>query len=311
MNRRRLNSIIMRVTVALFAGATVTGCFTGVESTPKITDADVRRDTQPLTPDETYLTGIGAEVLSQWQPGKLFYVTDARIMRALSSDTYGGVSLAAGDTLVYRGNRPAWSLAGEPVTDVMFSGPGGRQYTYRLDREPDSAAVRQARIPFTVDLEIVNEASARLLGKQFYILTSGRRLADGTLARFRKYIPVTVSEVAPGTPDNPVRVRIADDMADATYLFINPAARNSRTAGSFASMLSLTDPRKRWQSVSDKVWDNIVHNRVVAGMTRDECRLAIGAPAEVIKQPGYNYLHEAWRYDNGMYLIFEDGILVK
>lgn len=311
MNLYRLTETIMRVAVALFIGATVTGCFTGVESTPRITDADVRRDTHPLTLDETYLDGIEPAVLSAWRSGKEFYVTDARISRALSSDIYGIRQPAVGDTLRYRGYRAARSLAGDPVTDLLFDDRTGNRFVYRVERDPDSLMMRQVRIPFTVDLQLVSDASERLLGHKFYILTSGRRLADGTLARFRKFIPVTVSEVSAGSPDSPVRVRIADDKGDATYLLINPAARSSRAAGSFASLLSLSDPRRKWPSVSDKMWDKIVNNTVAEGMTRDECRLAVGAPAEVIRRPGYSYMHEAWRYENGTYLIFEDGILVK
>lgn len=302
---------IMRVTAVLLTCTAVTGCFTGVESTPRITDADVRRDVQPHTPDETYMAGITPPALGEWQVGKPLYVTDARIIRALSSESYGGRQLAAGDTLRYAGSHAARSLAGDPVTELSFTGPDGRTYTYSLDREADSAAVRPVRVPFTIDLQMLDEASKLLLGRKFYIVTSGRRLADGTFARFRKYIPVTVSEVLPGTPENPVRVRLADDMADATYLYINPEVRSSRAAGSFASMLSLVDPRKRWPAISDKVWQLIVSNEVEPGMTREEVRLAVGAPAEIIRRPGYSYMHEAWRYDTGRYLIFEDGILVK
>ena len=55
----------------------------------------------------------------------------------------------------------------------------------------------------------------------------------------------------------------------------------------------------------------IVNSKVAAGMTRDECRLALGAPNSFRTIPVYNAVVEQWNYDDGMYLIFEDGILTR
>ena len=44
-------------------------------------------------------------------------------------------------------------------------------------------------------------------------------------------------------------------------------------------------------------------------MTRDQCRMAIGSPAEVKRRTDNNYLIEIWTYENGHYLMFKDGIL--
>ena len=46
-------------------------------------------------------------------------------------------------------------------------------------------------------------------------------------------------------------------------------------------------------------------------MTRDECRLALGAPNSYRTIPVYNAIVEQWNYDDGLYLIFEDGILTR
>lgn len=48
---------------------------------------------------------------------------------------------------------------------------------------------------------------------------------------------------------------------------------------------------------------------VTEDMTRDECRLSLGAPDNIDRRAGYSVLREVWSYENGRYLIFEDGLL--
>ena len=61
----------------------MTGCFTGIESTPKITANDVKKERAVQTPEDSYLNNITYESLEAWQPGKLFYVTDDKISLTL------------------------------------------------------------------------------------------------------------------------------------------------------------------------------------------------------------------------------------
>ncbi len=44
-------------------------------------------------------------------------------------------------------------------------------------------------------------------------------------------------------------------------------------------------------------------------MTLDECRLALGAPAKVRRRTDHSTLYEVWSYENGIYLMFHDGVL--
>jgi hypothetical protein len=80
---------------------------------------------------------------------------------------------------------------------------------------------------------------------------------------------------------------------------------------SFSNLFSFTDPRRNYPNITDEYWQLITSGTVTTGMTRDECRLALGAPKDVDRQTGYSSVHEMWGYENGIYLIFEDGILVK
>lgn len=77
----------------------------------------------------------------------------------------------------------------------------------------------------------------------------------------------------------------------------------------FATLFSFTDPREKYPQISDETWANIIRGRVALGMTRAECRLALGTPDDVIHRNDHNYLYERWNYDNGVYLVFRDDIL--
>ena len=47
-------------------------------------------------------------------------------------------------------------------------------------------------------------------------------------------------------------------------------------------------------------------------MTRDECRLALGTPDSIDRATTVGNTHfERWSYENGVYLLFEDGYLSK
>ena len=45
-------------------------------------------------------------------------------------------------------------------------------------------------------------------------------------------------------------------------------------------------------------------------MTKQECRLALGAPAQAESGRDFSKTIDIWTYANGIYLRFEDGILV-
>ncbi len=51
--------------------------------------------------------------------------------------------------------------------------------------------------------------------------------------------------------------------------------------------------------------------RVSEGMTRDECRLALGVPDEIKRMPAYEGMREIWTYAEGRRLVFSDGLLIS
>lgn len=303
----RVHRIAILAAAALLTSVAATSCFTGVETTPKITDSDVRRDVAPPAPEDSWLDDVVLPPLARWPRGLEFLVTDSRAARAFNNHSESGVSMA-GMTLRYVEARPAVDVTGSHVTDLVFADSLARPFVYRASAPLDSLLPTAPAVPFTVPLAIVDSVKARMQGHTYYVMTSVWRDSRGQAVKARKFIPVEVLDVRPGTDAYPVMVVFADSakVVGRVLMSVGPGAKRFRC---FGSLFSFTDPRLRHRDITPSVWANIVNGRVASGMTRDECRLALGSPVEIIRQPGYSYMREIWRYETGVYLTFEDGVL--
>ncbi|MDE6394843.1 MAG: hypothetical protein K2K77_05820, partial [Duncaniella sp.] len=58
-------------------------------------------------------------------------------------------------------------------------------------------------------------------------------------------------------------------------------------------------------------WQLIIAGRITEGMTLEACRLALGSPKEIERGATNSVIREAWLYENGVYLLFEDGLLKR
>lgn len=287
------------------------GCFTGVESTPRISAGDVRRAVTQPTAEERYFDSVVPEPFARWTDGKEFYVTDRKI-RLLFGTTLASDRDLTGSIIRYAGHRGSRSFTGTEVTDLLFTVAGSPTDTliYRVNvPAKDLMSGRQSvEIPFTIEEAIVDKARTLLLDKKFYIINRNRRNSADEIVPGKRFLEVTVDSVTEGTAVNPIRVTFIDSEGTRSILFI-AAGNSTGSPRTFSSMFSFTNPRLRYPSITDETWKIISEGKVREGMTRDECRLSLGTPASVDRVPGYSYLYERWTYDNGIYLIFEDGLL--
>lgn len=293
------------LTGVLLLQVLLSGCFTGVDSTPRITDSQVKRSVAAPSADDLYLSDITAPRLSQWQPGKRFLVTDPKISLVMNNRTMENAP-SAGSHLSFVRATPQKGVTGLETTILEFSDSISRKFTYTISQPLDTLLKRTVRVPFTIDLDIVSALKNKLVGNSYYILTPLWLDENGETKRQRKFIPVTVSDLIPGNSAHTAVVIFSDSIGTHGAVYLNPGTAVSR---SFPSQFSLTDPKLRHPAISPRVWENIIGSKVSQGMTRDECRISLGPPEEVTTYPGYSFLHEAWRYPDGKYLIFEDGIL--
>lgn len=148
--------------------------FTGVESTPRITGKDVRREVAPVTPEDTYLADVTDSPLSAWERGKEFMVTDPRISRIFGATAPS--QPLTGKIIRYDSASETTGITGSPVTDITFISPGDDRLVYRINRPLQRLmSETSTEIPFTIQMSVIAGAADRLIGKKFYILTSSWR----------------------------------------------------------------------------------------------------------------------------------------
>jgi hypothetical protein len=135
--------------------------------------------------------------------------------------------------------------------------------------------------------------------------------ADGNAITGLKYVKAKITSVVPGNVVYPVKVSFATEVdgkpVDASvYMSVGDAGHSARN---FSALFSFNNPRKNFPLVTDENWRKIMHGRVAVDMTRDECRLALGSPSRIDRYQGTTAYGERWSYENGVYLIFFDGVL--
>lgn len=294
----------MAVTIAV-AGFAMQSCFTGIESTPRITHKDVKRNDALASPESLLADSIDRAGFSSWQPGHRLLVTDSRFSLMLS----GSPDIAPGDTLTYAGYTPVVTVTADTATVLRFSLHRGGSIGLRLDRSPsDIASDSTLSIPFTVDLPMVDLAGRLLVSRHLFVLSPMRVTRDGRHNNGTRFTPVTVTDVIPGTADYPLHVIFteADGKESGILMTAGPLRTSTRN---FDRIFSFSDPRSNYPRISDDIWARIINSEIVEGMTREEAILAAGAPRDVKKSQDGTSFFERWTYDNGSYIIFTDGLV--
>ncbi len=304
--------------VCLALAAALVGCFTGVESTPIISSKDVQRQRASApSAEQSYLADIRPAPPSQWKPGKRLIVTDSRISIVLdaSTDAQGTRHTPTpGDTLRLVTAAPTPTLTEQPEITLTFVGAHGDSLAYHTGLDERAWKSRQSiEIPFTIDADVIDSVAHRLIGKHLYIIAQRRMTwPEGAVITPRRYVGVTVRDVRGGTAELPVIVVIEPDDAPGTlqavYMTLGDGATATRN---FDKVFSLINPRSRYPRIEDDVWQLICDGKIRLGMTPDECRLSLGAPTEYIKVPSTAGMVERWTYPDGIFLIFEDGVLAR
>lgn len=316
------NVLAALVFPALLFGAG--GCFTGVESTPRINESDVRRQQAGgVTPEQMFLSDLRPVPPRQWTGARRWLVAGERIPLIFSpkSDNPDGLP---GHTISFGGISPANSLTGNDAGEIMFIADDGRRFYYRVPGLTPSKidTLGHLDVPFTVDLDMVARIDSAMRGQKYFIRTPAwYRASSRDLTSGLRHIEVRVDSVGPGNENFIAAVYFS--VVDPRGLTGNPKADGeeymvymSIGAGpaatrNFDTLFSFGDPRRAYPEIQDDVWQLIIRSRVRSGMSRDEVRLALGAPESVERVPTYGGMVERWSYSDGVYLIFEDGFVTS
>ncbi len=296
--------------LAISLAITTSGCFTGIESTPKISSKDVKKQHLTESPEQQFVAALKPQPFDRWKPGKSFLITDDRITVAFDP-TANRLSELKGLTLTYQGRDTIQGVDGVRSVALDFTLPSGQPMRYRTGNTSAQLSARQSvDIPFTIDMELVAEARDMLVTRRVYTLTRSWLTTDRQPMDGRKFVGVEIVGVEPGNSDYPLLVTFVDGtgVTASMYMTVGDSRQSTRN---FDTLFSFKDPRLNYPSINDEAWTNIVAGKVEQGMTRDECRLALGAPDEIDRIPGYGGVAERWVYTDGSYLVFDNGVLER
>lgn len=298
--------------LAVVMSVALTGCFTGVESTPKITYKDVRREKVTVSPEQQLSDTLRLAPFSKWAPGKRFFVTTPKVALALRYPAGGEVKLERGDLLTFMGAHTVNSLTGKKLVELSLQTPDGRTVLYNTNATESELSERERlEIPFMVDVDFVDRVASELLGKKFFIKTALWYSDKGEVVGGRKFVEVEIFGVQPANETYPVMLLFNDMTGHTGCVYMSATNSGSGASRRFDALFSLDDPRKRYPRITDENWKLIQQSKVAKGMTRDEASLALGSPANIDRGRDYSFAYERWTYPDGIYLIFEDGILVR
>lgn len=292
------------------------GCSVGSSATHAV---DISRaDKQAIrvpTAEERVLAEVNGQPLRDWQPGKRFYATDNRALlifdqRDLPADP-DAVGLG-GKELIFKGIERTRRPDGSDEAVVVFEADS-RRLAFPTGRTPEDALnLLSTDMPMLVDLDVLEQIRGHLVGRElwtrgalWYSTTQPDHRVEG-----RKFERVRIQSVAPGDAAYPLVVEFTDETGEraAVKMSFGRSAAQSRP---FAAVFAVSDPHLQYPDIEDSTWQLIRRGKVRTGMTKDQCRLSIGAPSNVTSGHDYSRTLDLWEYADGQYLMFEDGLLTR
>lgn len=282
-------------------------CFTGIESTPKITLNESNLEIEnSISEEQKHLSNIKNEPFNQWDKGKQFIVTDNKISLIFNENSQ--IDTLSGETIIYQKYNTSTSVAGTSVTNLYFT-HNCDTIIYIVNATPKEISKRKSfLIPFTVQQSLIDDVKNALLNNSYYIVTSLAYDSIGNSTNIPKFVPIKINDITAGNHIYPIKVSFTTKNNNSYWVYMT-IGDDIQSTRNFETQFSLTNPKQKYPHISDNYWNAITNNIVIIGMTKEECRLAIGIPNHTEQLPSNAGIIEIWRYDNGYQLIFEDGLL--
>lgn len=289
-----------------------TSCHTGIESTKTIKLSKSDRKQLEATPEELLMGGLHIPALNEWQKGKQFLVADERIALVFDPFNIGiPIDSLVGKNIEYEGValKPTPGGSDEAVIVFLYN---GKPLSYSTGKSLSNAetSITSMDVPMVIDPQVVEDARKLLQGKKVWTKSklwydSKENKIDG-----RKFVPVTIENITPGSIVFPLKVSIKDENGGDAVMFMNVGSVGieSRT---FQNLFSLNDPKARYPHIQPEMWEAICNGKVRIGMTKDECKLALGNPTDVNSGHDWNSTIDFWQYSDGTFLRFQDGLLIS
>lgn len=290
----------------------IVSCSSVVDTTKKI---ELSRNDRRLTvrsAEEAFLDSVVGIPLKDWEKGKRFLAPSSRsLLIFLPSDlTVVEDSLEKERIFLFDSIEDVKSLSGDSHAYIVFESDGKK---YRYDAGQRDMAlnnVSSESLPLLIDLDMVYMSDKLMNGRHFFTRSPLWYDETGKRIRGRKFVEVEIDSVVPGDMVFPLKVFFHDSNGNRAYMFMNYKTTGKESRG-FSNLFYLSDPRLKYGNISDDVWENIQQGKIKNGMTKQECKLAIGNPAEVESGHDYNNIYDLWIYSDGTTVRFIDGVIVS
>ncbi|MDE7419018.1 MAG: hypothetical protein K2N35_02285, partial [Muribaculaceae bacterium] len=305
--------IYLRKIIAIgILGAALASCSTGIESTKpiKMNKEDVKL--MAKSEEQKLAESLQGLPLSAWEKGKRFLAMSDRtfyIFEPTGSISDPDKESLSGKILTYEGLDTHVNPDLKDECVIIFS-DGSNIFRYRTKKSTAEAMseIDSSKLPLLSDLDLVESWKEKLKGSALWTKSNLWYDKSGNRQNGLKFAKVTVSDVLPTTGDFPMQVMITGPGGEEAFLQMNYTS-DQHDSRNFAAIFSLSDPKRRYPQISEENWALIQKGKVGLGMTKEECKLAIGNPDEL--RTGHNRVQtmDIWQYSDGTYLFFTDGLL--
>lgn len=291
-------------------------CNTGIESTKTIRMSKAEKKDILPSDEDIFAEKLKVDEIAEWKIGKNFLVSDPKASLILESENKDLKNDLAGTVISFDGILLKPTAGDNNVAVIKFIDPNNNNiYYYNTSRSLESASkeITGLDVPALIDLDLVNMADSIMKGKMFWIKTKLWYDDNDNSIQGRKFIPVEINKVAPGNMFFPLSVIFTDDRGNNYKIYMNVKDKSGLGAESrtFPTLFSMEDPKLKYPAISEEVWTTIQNGRVSLGMTKNECRLSLGTPSDVDSGHDWNNTIDIWRYKDGTFLQFQDGLLVN
>ena len=271
-----------------------------------------RKMTQP-SKEELFFTGIDGVPVENWEKGKEFLVTDDKAAIIFDSQAFLQPEFPSlkDKIFLFSSVESRMDVAGDLDMVIVFLNEGVPYY-YNTGKTFDSAmkGVTSADIPMLIDLQMVEEAKQKLVGQHLWTKSNLWYDENNERIEGKKFAPVTIEDVLPGTMIFPLKLKIQSEKGEIAYMFMNYGNADNESRA-FHNLFSITDIRDIYPNIEEDTWEYIGAGKIKLGMTKTECKLALGNPSDINSGHDYSQTLDIWAFDDGSVLWFEDGKLTK
>ncbi|MDE6697098.1 MAG: hypothetical protein K2K25_09470 [Muribaculaceae bacterium] len=314
--RTRLDYVLESLkTAAIVVGLIVCmGCSTGIESTKKIKMSKEDVKLMVKTAEQAYTESLQGSPLSSWKDGKEFLAMSDRTLYIFEptglTNNLSGQALK-GKTLIFKGTDSYQTPDLREECILLFT-DGQQTYRYRTGK-PTAIAMKEiesSKLPLMSDLDLISQWKEKLMGQTLWTKSNLWYDEKGDRCSGQKFAKIIISDVVPATGDFPMKVKIKEESGKDAFMQLNYTS-DAYDSRNFASLFFLSDPKAKYPKISEDNWTLIKDGKVGLGMTKEECKLAIGNPDEVNAGHTHSQTMDMWQYANGTYLMFTDGLLTR